>query len=113
MVIGWVLVCCCLPAWLCNNERIAVKQAKLQGKAMNKAVEIEDPGREPIEELNGQIVFLSGESHCEETLRDKFFSAVETTNCVKLRRVVEMMQWVETEHTDDGRVTGYSYNLTW
>ena len=44
---------------------------------------------------------MSGSSTCDETLADDIFPEVTATNVVKLRRVVEMYQWVETEEEED------------
>ena len=114
MIVGCALWCCFIPLFICQNERIALKQAKLQGRASRHCVIVDDEAvdREPIEELEGHIVFVSGDSTCSEQLQDVYFPAVATTNCVKLRRIVEMYQWVETEHKDDN-YTEYRHNLEW
>lgn len=114
MIIGLALWCCILPACICNNERIALKQAKLQGRATRHCVIVDDDAvdRTPIEDLEGHIVFVSGVSTCGERLQDNLFSAVASTDCVKLRRIVEMYQWVEHEDDNDGNKT-YHWTLEW
>eukprot|EP00747_Dinoflagellata_sp_TGD_P169897 gnl/TRDRNA2_/TRDRNA2_200049_c0_seq1.p1 gnl/TRDRNA2_/TRDRNA2_200049_c0~~gnl/TRDRNA2_/TRDRNA2_200049_c0_seq1.p1 ORF type:complete len:646 (+),score=94.26 gnl/TRDRNA2_/TRDRNA2_200049_c0_seq1:67-2004(+) len=107
------LMWCFVPCLLFNNEKIAVKQAKLQGKAMHQAIVVKDIDREPIEELNGRILFLSGASTCDETLADEMFLEVTATNSVKLRRIVEMYQWVEEEEENDDKVKYYKHTKEW
>jgi len=107
-----IFICCLIPPCLWNNERIAIKQAKLQGKARHASVMIEDVNVPPMDELEGHIVFASGATVVDETLKDKYYPSVVAKNCVKLRRVVEMYQWVETEHEkEEGGVKKKKY--TW
>eukprot|EP00929_Paragymnodinium_shiwhaense_P102291 TRINITY_DN65494_c0_g1_i1.p1 TRINITY_DN65494_c0_g1~~TRINITY_DN65494_c0_g1_i1.p1 ORF type:complete len:581 (+),score=77.99 TRINITY_DN65494_c0_g1_i1:82-1824(+) len=110
--IAGIVIWLVLPGFLWNNERIALKQSKLQGKALNYAVTVEDVDRQPIDELEGHIVFMSGTSSCKVSLRDQFFPRVTTSNAVKLRRIVEMYQTVETEYVKDGR-KHYRYHEAW
>jgi len=120
-VIGGVILGCILwwlvPVALWNNERIAIKQYKMQLKAERYAVHIDDPEREPLEEMDGQIVYASGTSTVSEGLADDKFPKVTSTDKIKLRRVVEMYQWVETEHTEEDNNgnsrTYYTYEKKW
>eukprot|EP00928_Gymnodinium_smaydae_P069926 TRINITY_DN5379_c0_g1_i2.p1 TRINITY_DN5379_c0_g1~~TRINITY_DN5379_c0_g1_i2.p1 ORF type:complete len:554 (-),score=130.93 TRINITY_DN5379_c0_g1_i2:459-1901(-) len=119
-LISFIIGCflwCLVPAFLWNNERIAIKQYKLQAKARHDVVVVEDPKREPVDELEGHIVFMSGTSQCDETLVDAYFPSIKSQNCVKLRRIVQMYQWEEEEHEEkndrDETYTWYSYNMVW
>lgn len=111
-LILWWLV----PVCLWNNERIALKQYKMQYKAEKWALHIDDPTREPLKEMDGRIVYVQGESECTESLSDSEFTAVKSSGKLKLRRVVETYQWVEHEHTEkngDDEKTTYTYTQEW
>jgi len=104
----WWLV----PVCLWNNERIAIKQYKMQLKAERYAIHIDGPEREPLEEMDGRIVYLTGTSTVSEDLADDKFKSVKCNDKIKLRRVVEMYQWIEKEHSDDNN-TWYTYDKQW
>jgi len=84
-----------VPA-LWNSEHIVLKHASLQGKSLHRAIKVEDANRNPLPEMEGRIVFVAGEARCKETLRDEYYPGVATENCLKLRRVVQMLQWVDS-----------------
>lgn len=114
---GAVLGCllwCLLPCAIWNNERIAIKQYKIQLKAERWAVHVDDPSKVPLPDMVGRTVYMSGTSTCSEKLTDKIFSKVTSEGKIKLRRVIEMKQWRETEQTDkDGNRTGYTHAEVW
>jgi len=121
MVTGFILWCF-IPICLWNNERIAIKQYKMQYKAQKHALHIDDTDKEPIPGpggMEGRIVYMTGTSKVEggPTLVDSAFKSVKSDGKVKLRRVVEMYQWVETKHEEkdrDGRVrVRYTYSQSW
>jgi len=104
------------PVLLWNNERIAIKQYKMQLKAESHAVHIDDPERPPIPELNGRIVYISGTSTCTENISDGHFKNVKAEGKLKLRRQVEMYQWMEHRKEvgeGDNKRTEYSYTQEW
>jgi len=115
-VIFGLLLWWLVPVCLWNNERIAIKQYKMQLKAERYAVHIDDPERDPLEEMDGTIAYLSGTSTVSQDLTDDKFPNTKSEGKIKLRRVVEMYQWVETEHTEDkdGQSrTYYTYDKQW
>jgi len=115
-VIGGLLLWWIAPVLLWNNERIAIKQYKMQLKAESHAVHIDDPERPPIPELNGRIVYISGTSTCTENISDGHFKNVKAEGKLKLRRQVEMYQWMEHRKEvgeGDNKRTEYSYTQEW
>jgi len=111
-VIFGLLLWWLVPVCLWNNERIAIKQYKMQLKAERYAVHIDDPEREPLDEMDGRIVYLTGTSAVSESLADDKFTNTKADGKIKLRRTVEMYQWVEEKHTEDEK-TWYTYSKQW
>lgn len=115
--LGGVLLGCLIwmfiPCAIWNNERIAIKQYKMQLHAERWAITIDEPAKEPIEDMNGRVVYLCGESTCSEQLKDEHFKSVTSENAIKLRRIVQMYQWVEHEHEDDEGRKSYTYSQQW
>lgn len=107
------LLWCFAPVLLWNNERIAIKQYKMQLKASRWALHVGDVEKVPREEMEGHIVYMQGKSTCDETLADEKFPAVKGDQIIKLRREVQMYQWVEVEHEDDNGKKTYSYHQAW
>lgn len=90
----------------------------MQLKAERWSVHIDDQEVKPIDEMNGRIVYLNGNCTCSEKISDAAFPQVTRDGVIKLRRCVEMFQWVETKHEntdDDGNVTRtwYTYEQKW
>jgi hypothetical protein len=109
LILWWIV-----PVCLWNNERIAIKQYKMQLKAERYSIHVDDPEKDPIEEMDGQIVYITGTSTVKEILKDDKFPNVESQGAIKLRRIVEMLQWVETEHKDDDDDKEYyTYSMEW
>jgi len=105
-----------IPVCLWNNERIAIKQYKMQFKAERWAIHIDEPEREPLKEMDGRIVYISGVSKCDESLADSEFPQVKSEGKIKLRRNFEMYQWVEHEKEEgdgDNKRTVYYYTKEW
>lgn len=101
------------------NEQRAAKMWKLFGRAAKMArVNVPSDSVQPQNEST--MVHVAGVSSTKDELRDGIFG-ISVTNCAKLRREVEMYQWVETSETtevdtSDGgkeRRTTYSYHMEW
>lgn len=101
LVIGTVLL------WW--NEYNNVQNIAVLSAFEKEAVEIRSDIIQP--EYDGKAVTTNGLLTVEdEPLQDgELDVAIKTPH---LRRVVEMYQWKETEHTDDNR-TSYSYSKVW
>jgi len=117
LVLG-ILIWWLVPVCIWNNERIAIKQYKMQLKAERWAIHIDDPEIKPFDDMEGRICYMSGKSSVDETIADEAFPQVTRTNVIKLRREVEMFQWVEEKHEDtdsNGDVTRvwYTYSQSW
>ena len=69
--------------------------------------------------LDKELVHMTGQAHTDHQLRDDEFAIEE--NAIKLRRNVEMFQWVESESTrtkkklggGQKRTTTYTYDMEW
>lgn len=115
-LIGGCLLWMLIPICLWQNERIAVNQYKMQMKAERWAITIEDTKKEPLADMNGHMIFMTGDSSCSQELEDDKFPKVKAKNTIKLRRVVQMYQYVETsseEGPKDNRRTVYHHNKDW
>jgi len=111
-----VLLWCIVPVCLWNNERIAIKQYKMQFKAEKWAIHVDNPTRKPLKEMDGRIVYLSGVSMCSEPLQDSQFPLVKAENKIKLRRVFQMFQWVEKKREageKENQRTVYYWEQAW
>ena len=72
-----------------------------------------------FEENNGKLVLVTGQLDIEDALEDPAYAI--SINAVKLRRVVQVYQWYETEDQtnmetgehDSHREKTYSYNRDW
>ena len=74
-----------------------------------------------FEENSGKLVLVAGVLNIEDSLQDPAYGI--SMNAVKLRRVVQMYQWYETEDQvsgnlesaehDSHREKTYSYNTDW
>ena len=72
-----------------------------------------------FEEHNGKLVLVTGQLDIEDPLEDPAYAI--SINAVKLRRVVQVYQWYETEDQtnmetgehDSHREKTYSYNRDW
>lgn len=102
---------------LWTNEGRAVKTRKAleegQGKVVSVSCEKVDPAND------GKLVHTSGAATIDEVLRDPEFGV--EAKAVKLKRVVEMFQWVEHKETKSKKKLGgkketttkYSYTTEW
>jgi hypothetical protein len=115
IILGLVLWCL-VPVCLWNNERIAIKQYKMQFKAERWAIHIDEPERAPIKDMDGRIVYVSGVSKADETLTDAKFPQVKSEGKIKLRRHFQMYQWVEKSREEgdgDNKRTVYYWEQAW
>ena len=81
------------------NERKQVKIYKLISRARDSAVP-NAPTGEVISNDNFKLIHTSAATTTEEPVDDEQFN-VSVADCMKLKRVVEMLQWVETTHEGD------------
>lgn len=116
IVVGIVLLfgACGLLFW---NEGRAVQTAQSLDEGLKVLVPLTTTDV-AFDNNNGQLVYLSGLLHADEAVVDPVYKL--SVKAVKLRRTVEMYQWVE--HEDKREVnegertreeTTYSYNLEW
>jgi len=97
-----------------------------EGRAVKTHLDLEE-GRHSVVEtpldtidpaLEGKLVHVSGVAKTEEVLKDSFGAE---SNALRLRRVVEMLQWKETKDTKrkkkigggEETITEYSYSREW
>lgn len=116
ILVGIVLlfVACALLFW---NEGRAVQTAKSLEEGLSAVVPLENINV-PFNDNNGKLVHLSGPLKTDKSLYDPSYNI--RINAVKLRRTVEMYQWVEheskREYNEGGQTrteTTYSYSLEW
>ncbi|KAL5015390.1 hypothetical protein ScPMuIL_009660 [Solemya velum] len=112
--VGLLVVASGLLFW---NEGRSVQTARSLEEGLSSVVSLENIDVSFVEN-NGRLVHLSGPLKTERVLRDPMYNVA--VQCTKLKRQVEMYQWVEHESKrefDEGgetRVeTSYSYSLEW
>jgi hypothetical protein len=110
---------CYLMWW---NEGRAVQTAKALQEGERAVVSVESAAVDPAND--GKLIHTSGEAWTQETLRDEVFG-VQTMEAadlstdarggaLRLRRTVEMYQWVESSSTSSSSSgTTYSYRTEW
>jgi hypothetical protein len=91
MLIGVLLIGMSFPL-LWDNEQTAVRIAQLLGRAQKESIEVD--ANKPLEENNMKLVYVSGDTENKKPVEDKELG-VEFNKCVKVKRTVEMFQWVE------------------
>lgn len=115
---GVVLVLLAFPViWF--NEKREVHMEQVFGYARSILKEAEPHNVDPSKE--GCLVCMQGATATAETLTDPDFNSISVTNCAKLKKTVEMYQWVEHQSTDErnapgggkGTITTYSYDMQW
>lgn len=110
LVLGiWLLV------W---NEGNSITQHKALNEGLRLVVDV---GTESVDTSNeGQLVHFSGKATSSASISDPIFG-VAPSNALKLKRHVEMYQWVESSHSSTKKNTGgsstttttYTYDKTW
>jgi hypothetical protein len=106
-----LLLCISAIKTLISNEQLAVRHAKSLAECEKVVISIE-PDFEDAELNESQLVHLSGEVTTEEILREPLFD-VNVINVLKLRRRVEMYQWVEHQSTDEYGTLDVFYAKKW
>lgn len=99
------------------NEGQSVMMAKSLDEGLSKVVLL-DTTEVAFDENNGKLVYASGPINTEKVVSDPDFNIA--IHAVKLKRVVEMYQWVEhasqNEVSENGKIrveTTYSYYKEW
>ncbi len=116
IIIGVLFIMCSIRN-LCLTESSAVINYLIREFTRNNCVET---AADHIQTENDKkLVLLYGKTSTEEVLTDSLFN-VSVDNSMSLNRIVEMYQWIETQHrhtTGSGkniRVTyTYTYKLGW
>lgn len=98
------------------NEGRAVKRARDLEAGRNAVVSLNEP--QPKSANDGSLVHTTGELKTGGPVRDAEFGV--SAEAVRLRRVVEMYQWIEEEETEEVRRNGetrtkttYRYRKRW
>ncbi len=100
------------------NEGNAVKTAKAIDEGEGACVSLES--NEKVDpEMEGKLVHLTGKADTKEVLQDETFGVSATA--IRLRRDVEMYQWIEEADTKETKKLGgkvekttvYSYKKDW
>ncbi len=105
-----LLLCFSAIKTLISNEHEALRHAKSLTEGQTVVISIEADFE--AEANDGQLVHLSGDVFTEEILRDPLFD-VNVINVIKLRRQVEMYQWVEYQTTDEYGTLDVLYYKRW
>ncbi|XP_070191992.1 transmembrane protein 43-like isoform X2 [Littorina saxatilis] len=99
------------------NEGRAVQTAQSLDEGLSKLLSLHTTDV-AFENNNGHLVFLQGTLHTDQAVSDPVYKL--SVSAAKLRRTVEMYQWVEHEskrETNEGdqtrEETDYSYSLEW
>jgi hypothetical protein len=109
---GLVLIPLALTVLWKNEKKIVTYNQFID--SMTKAM-TEADSQAPNSENNGKLVHFSGLAYNAVQLTDAPFG-VFADNCYRLKRCVEMYQWVETTTTrknGDQTITEYHYNKAW
>jgi len=106
-----MIPCCFICLW--KNEKKQVTFDKVIRKAEKECKDVDANNPNGTDDKN--LVFLKGEANAEEELVDEV-SGISVNNCFRLKKIVEMHQWVEhrreEKNGDDTRVW-YEYNTEW
>ncbi|XP_023320761.1 transmembrane protein 43-like [Eurytemora carolleeae] len=112
-----IIIGCGLLFW---NEGRAVKTSVSLDEGL-RDITVPETLNVVFEENSGKLVLVSGTLRIEDTLQDPAYAI--SINAVKLRRVVQMYQWYETEDQlsaslesaehDSHREKTYSYSSDW
>lgn len=115
-IFGILLICVAVILLLWNEGR-AVRRAQLLDEALSKCQPLTDTEL-VFDSNNGHLVHLTGTMTTDEPLVDTQYGV--SVPAVKLRRRVEMYQWMEHAHTEeyeeDGekkKRTTYHYSREW
>ena len=116
IIIGLLLIvaACALLFW---NEGRAVKRDKTLKEGVGLVLSV--PAERGSASNEGKLVHVSGRAVVGAEVRDDLLNV--SAKAVRLKRSVEMLQWVEESKSDTRKklgggtetVTTYSYNLKW
>lgn len=117
ILIGIILLIASFPLLFWNEGRAVKRYQTLKegaGIVVSVAADRIDPANE------GRLVHVTGQAEAKGTLSDPEFG-ISVPNGLKLRRKVEMYQWVEERRTETRnklgggteKVTTYHYNKEW
>jgi hypothetical protein len=110
-----ILVAIVLLFW---NEGRAVQTYRSLEEGAGAVVSVNAQGVNPAND--GNLVHMTGQATTDETLTDPIFD-VSADNVIKLRREVQMYQWVENQDTETVQKVGggtetrttYTYSKEW
>ncbi len=116
ILFGVLLVIASFPLLFWNEGR-AVKQHKSLTEGAAAVISVSSDSVDSANE--GALVHISGEATTDAILTDEEFNVSE--NAIKLRRTVEMYQWIEDEDSEtrttlgggEETVTTYTYQKGW
>jgi len=116
-LIGLLIFAASFPTLFLNEGQAVHLSQKLE-EGENIVISIDANRIDPIN--NAQLVHLSGKATTDETLIDPTF-AIVVAQAIKLRRIVEMYQWNETEYSETEELVGggtetkttYTYAKIW
>ncbi len=116
IVVGVVLFGASFPLLFWNEGR-AVKRYKALKEGQGVVVTVDAGEVSPNNE--GRLVHTTGLATTEETLRDREFGIAQ--NALRLRRTVEMYQWIEEQDSETRKKVGggtetdttYTYRNEW
>ena len=103
---------------LYHNESRGVIAIRALDDGLHRVMPAKPDAVDPA--LDGKLVHVSGGLTAQTAARDPLF-AIRGPSAIRLRRVVEMYQWKEEEHTTTEKTTGggeikrktYTYERTW
>ena len=116
IVVGLCLFIAAFPLLFWNEGRTIKQTKSLKETEANLVLATSD---EVNQDNEGKPVYMTGDAKTEEELSDDFFPV--TVNGFKLKRNVEMYQWVEHEKSETKKklgggeetVTTYTYTKEW
>lgn len=117
-IVGGVVIFVASFPLLFWNEGRAVKTAKALDEGAGRVVSVESNAKVDSE-YEGKLVHMTGRADTKDVLKDPVFGVTE--NCIRLKRDVEIYQWVENTETktkknlggSETKTTVYTYELAW
>ena len=105
------------------NEGNSITQHKALAEGLRVAVDLMEDTQEINGDLNGKLIHFSGTATTDSQVYDTTFGVGDQSgdNFLKIRRSVEMYQWVEHERSETTKNTGgstdteytYTYTKEW